>query len=84
MELAYLTSLALARNSLMQPATIICDNSLGLDAPCGQPALVYSVQYIYGRHPNGGRLAANSVLLEAHFAIECPRCGRRTQVERYE
>jgi hypothetical protein len=75
--------LAATRNSLMQPATIICDNMRPTAAPCGETALVHGVRYIYA--PAGaGASAAAPVLREAQFLIDCPRCGKRTQIERYE
>lgn len=64
----------------MQPATIICDSRSSQSARCGETALVRAVSYVYERE---GESAA-PVLREAHFHIDCPRCGQRTQTERFD
>jgi hypothetical protein len=64
----------------MQPATIICDNRRADGAPCGENALVHMVHYIYAAEQGAGQEAITHVLSETHYDIECPRCGRRTQI----
>jgi hypothetical protein len=64
----------------MQPATIICDSRLSQAARCGETALVRAVSYVYERE----RYSPAPVLREAQFQIDCPRCGQRTQVERFD
>jgi hypothetical protein len=64
----------------MQPATITCDSHASQSARCGETALVRAVSYVYARE----RESAAPVLREAHYQIDCPRCGQRTQIERFE
>lgn len=64
----------------MQPATIKCD-SQGAERPrCGADALVHLVHYVYGLEQKPGQSTASHVLRETRYEIQCPRCGRRTQV----
>jgi hypothetical protein len=82
---AYVAALAPTRPvPLMQPATIICDNHRARGAPFGETALIHSVQYVYARRRDSGPLSTSHVLTEAHYVIDCPHCGRRTQIEKYE
>ncbi|MCC6491470.1 MAG: hypothetical protein IT424_00430 [Pirellulales bacterium] len=64
----------------MQSATIICDARRGDGAPCGELALVHSIQYLYAAEPVDESPDSAHVLREARYTIDCPRCGRRTQV----
>jgi hypothetical protein len=82
MQLAQIAEFAPTWEISMQPATIICDNHLDSGMPCGETALIHSVQYVYDR--DTGTQAASHVLRESHYVIDCPRCGRRTQVERFD
>jgi hypothetical protein len=66
----------------MPPATLVCTGHQGRGALCGQNALIRSVQYIYG--PKEDADGNRRVLREAHFVIDCPTCGRRTQIEKYD
>jgi len=68
----------------MQPATIICDHQRADGTPCGETGLIHAVQYVYARNRETGSQATGHTLREAHFVIDCPRCGRRTQIEKYE
>jgi phage terminase large subunit GpA-like protein len=68
----------------MQPATIICENRFSDSARCGETALVRGVRYVYARTTGSDVESAQPVLREAHFQIECPRCGERQQVERFD
>ncbi len=34
--------------------------------------------------PSASARAPGHVLREAHYTIDCPRCGRRTQLEKYQ
>jgi hypothetical protein len=65
----------------MQPATIICENLLADNARCGEVALVRGARYVHDRL---GRPDETPVLREVQYRIECPRCGTRTQVERFD
>jgi hypothetical protein len=58
--------------------TLTC---LGPDAegwPCGAEALVHRIQYIY----DSDRPKPGQGPVSVEYAIECPRCGKRTQTER--
>jgi hypothetical protein len=68
----------------MQPATITCDNHRGNGTPCGEIALIHGVQYVYARDRESGSQPAGHTLRESHYVIDCPRCGRRTQIERFD
>jgi hypothetical protein len=61
--------------------TIICD-ALREGAACGESALIHLSRYVYYNFMygprTGGRFAP--ILRETHHDIECPRCGKRTQV----
>jgi len=70
--------------NLMHPATIICDNRVRDSARCGETALVRCISYVYSREADAGSVAAGPVLREAHYQINCPRCGQRKQIERFE
>ena len=84
MELAYVASLAPSRKPAMQPATITCDNPRADGAPCGATALVNLVHYHYGAVERVNWIGDTKELREAHYEIDCPRCGQRTQVVKYK
>jgi hypothetical protein len=67
----------------MQPETVICESRAADAALCGETALVHVVHYVYGLEPDAGREASKHVLRETRYDIECPRCGRRTQIVRH-
>jgi hypothetical protein len=83
-QVAQFCPISPARIPSMQPATIICDKHQGDGTPCGETALIQGVHYVYSRNHETGSQAASHMLREAHFVIDCPRCGRRTQIEKYE
>jgi hypothetical protein len=62
----------------MPPKTIACNNSRGDGSPCGEPALVHTVHYIYDMQARGGDTL--HVLRGASYDVDCPRCGRRVQI----
>jgi hypothetical protein len=66
----------------MPPAKIKCDSQGAEGPPCGADALVHLVHYVYSREQKPGQPAASHVLRETRYEIDCPRCGRRTQVEK--
>jgi len=59
----------------MDAVTIHCDI-------CGTRALVHKVRFEY--EPGRPAPPGQRVLRETQRDIECPNCGRRTQVERHE
>jgi len=65
----------------MQPVTIICDaqTSQGL---CGATAVIRNAHYVYRPKRTASRQEFQQELVEARYEIDCPNCGRRTQVER--
>jgi hypothetical protein len=83
-QVAPFATLAPTRNPAMQPAMITCNNQRADGAPCGEPALVRLVHYHYGSVGGPNSLGDAKELREARYEIECPRCGKRTQVVKYE
>jgi hypothetical protein len=78
------TSFPVSQVPAMQPETIVCENVRADSAVCGEAALVRGMRYVYER-PNGiDILSGNPVLREIQHRIECPRCGHRTQIQRFE
>jgi hypothetical protein len=82
-QFAHFAGLALPRTRLMQPATMICANLRADGASCGETALVHVVHYVYRPAEVSEGFAANHKLTESHYEIVCPRCGRRTQIEKH-
>jgi predicted RNA-binding Zn-ribbon protein involved in translation (DUF1610 family) len=39
------------------------------------------IHYVYSSEPAEDGASTDHILRETHFDIECPRCGRRTQIE---
>lgn len=66
----------------MQPAMIKCENSRADGLPCGEAALIHATQYVYTRQI--GSIGTDPELREAHYTIECPQCGRRSQIVKYD
>jgi endogenous inhibitor of DNA gyrase (YacG/DUF329 family) len=59
----------------MEPVTVKCDQ-------CGASTFVHNVRYKYREDGKPGLAAAEHVLVAIERDIECPVCGRRTQLER--
>lgn len=83
-KIAQFATLAPSRNPAMQPATVTCDNPRADGAPCGETALILMVHYHYGTVGKLNWLSDTKELCEAHYEIDCPRCGKRTQVVKYQ
>jgi hypothetical protein len=66
---------------LMHSGRITCENLRAREAPCGESALVHMIHYVYSSEPAEDGASTDHILRETHFDIECPRCGRRTQIE---
>lgn len=58
----------------MDAVTVTCD-------ACGRIAFVHNVHYTYNEPKRPGLPAADHELLAIERLVECPVCGRRTQVE---
>jgi hypothetical protein len=65
----------------VESQTLTCTATTGDGKRCGQTATVLHVCDVYAPQIfNGGGGVSRPVLTEAHYEIECPLCGRRTQV----
>ena len=64
----------------MKKHVVACRNLLSDRRLCGAVALVHRVEYKYDS-PGPVEDPDELVLLEATYDLECPRCGRRTQVD---
>jgi hypothetical protein len=63
------------------PQTIRCDAKLPGGTACGQPAIIHGTHHEYASNfgwERGGSF--EHALVETRYDIECPRCGRRTQI----
>jgi hypothetical protein len=67
---------------IVEAKTIVCDGHKPSGLTCGETAVIHSAQYVYNsfmfKPGMGGRMDPN--LQETHYDVECPHCGRRTQV----
>jgi hypothetical protein len=66
---------------LLQPAAIRCTAGQTWGRTCGAEAAVRQVHYRYVTETDWTAGELRQVLSETHYDIECPHCGRRTQVE---
>jgi hypothetical protein len=66
----------------MEAATVICNSIMPSGASCGERAVVLKAHYLYDTRVYQGPGGYQHTLRETHYEIECPHCGRRTQIER--
>jgi hypothetical protein len=59
----------------LEPFTVRCDARSSDGVPCGADAIVLTIDYV--AEPGAGVSSEK----QTHFDIECPRCGKRTQIE---
>ena len=57
----------------MAANTIVC-------AVCGATGKVVSLQMVYGSKTLSGGTIVKHALIETHYDVDCPTCGRRTQI----
>jgi hypothetical protein len=63
------------QDGALEPFTVRCD-ALGSDGvPCGADAVVLTIGYI--AEPGAGDRSEK----QTHLYIDCPRCGKRTQIQ---
>jgi rRNA maturation protein Nop10 len=48
---------------------------------CGQKAVIHSAQYHYDRDLQAPSTDGHARLVNMELNIECPKCGRRTQIQ---
>ena len=46
----------------------------------GESALIHGTRYVYDTRTAGSGVQMDPILKEAHYSIECPKCGKRTQI----
>ena len=63
----------------MFPEPIKCGAELGGGRKCDEIAKVVDIGFIYREEFEEGRF--EQVLDEAHYTMECPKCGRWTRAE---
>ena len=68
----------------MEPMTIVCNAQKPGGTWCGQPAIVHKAEYELDTGGYDSPSGIRYTLRTAVYEIECPACGRRTQVERAE
>ena len=78
MPFAQFVPIANSQGTSMQPAMIKCENRRADGLLCGEAALIHATQYIYTRQ--AGSIGTDPDLREAHYTIECPKCGRINQI----
>jgi hypothetical protein len=66
----------------VEAARVICDAIRPGGHRCGERAIVLKAQYFYDTRPHRGPGGYQHTLRETHYEIECPHCGRRTQIEK--
>jgi hypothetical protein len=66
---------------LMKPVTIVCNGGASRGRRCGAEAEIRQVHYRYVTEADHSSGELRQVLYETHYDIDCPTCGRRTQVE---
>ena len=66
----------------MEVETVVCNARIPGGGVCGATATVLAVQRFYDtfmyKPGAGGRFDVQ--LRETHYEIDCPHCGRRTQI----
>jgi hypothetical protein len=65
----------------MIPQTRICNAVLADGTKCQESANVHNISYIYEANENASGVT-DKALTEVHYDLQCPKCGRRTHVER--
>jgi len=65
-----------------QALIITCDKEGAQGKVCGAVALVLKVQYKYDTLSFSKGRGFGPKLVETRYEIECPKCGKRKQVER--
>jgi hypothetical protein len=60
----------------LEPFRVPCDALRPDGRPCGESALVHRIDYV-----RPGDSAPGQRGLQTQYDIECPRCGRRTQIQ---
>jgi hypothetical protein len=68
----------------MEPLTVVCNARNAAGTWCGQTAVVHSAQYEFATDLYGSPGGIQHTLKSAIYEIECPNCGRRTQIEKHE
>ena len=66
----------------VEAKTIDCDARQPNGLACGETAIIHKTHHHYANtmYAPGGGGRFQQILLETHYEIECPHCGRRTQV----
>ena len=64
------------RPESLEPFRVPCDAVRPNGRPCGESALVHSIDYV---RPNDSPSCQRGLLTQ--YTVECPRCGRRMQVQ---
>lgn len=68
----------------MQPSLINCDNLRADGTVCGENALIHRIHYVLAKGHDSGQDEPTYALKETRYQISCPRCGRRTRIERHD
>jgi hypothetical protein len=68
----------------MQPLTVVCNARKPGGTWCGETAVVHQARYEFDTDLYGSPGGIQHRVTKAVYEIECPKCGRRTQIEKAE